>query len=59
MYVTRLIPYRGKLRRGKVTKFWPSDEYFSPTKNPILKLNFLKKKQADNDIFQWKVTKMD
>ena len=27
------IPYRGKFRRGKVMKFWPSDEYFSPTKN--------------------------
>ena len=27
------MPYRGKLRRGKVMKFWPSDEYFSPTNN--------------------------
>jgi len=25
---TDQIPYRGKLRRGKVTKFWTSDEYF-------------------------------
>ena len=32
------LPYRGKFRRGKVTKFFPSDENFSrrkisPTKN--------------------------
>ena len=25
------LPYRGKLRRGKVTKFQLSDQYFSPT----------------------------
>ena len=30
--IVRDIPYRGKLRRGKVTKFSLDDEYFSPTK---------------------------
>ena len=25
------LPYLGKLRRGKVTKFQLSDQYFSPT----------------------------
>ena len=23
------VPYRGKIRRGKVTKFWPGDENFA------------------------------